>query len=208
MPAGDHYPSYSGNYVHVQRAHGPISRCGRQAWLKMHYLWRLWPVQSNSKYTEASFSPISMYSFALQVAQGPRTPKLAIFVRTTTTTTTTTDIQTDCFTPCACARGNYQWYSAQCWMVAPVCFNQEWKSHILRAWLNATQALSVAHRCLRYTFGYGVWIIVQPKMATRSNCQAHWVEGTEGSATKEISYTFPRNQWKSTEITRNQQRNQ
>ena len=30
----------------------------------------------------------------LQVAQRPRTPKLAIFVRTTTTT----DIQTDCFT--------------------------------------------------------------------------------------------------------------
>ena len=26
----------------------------------------------------------------------------------------------------------------------------------------------------------------------------------EGSATKEISYTFARNQWKSTEITRNQ----
>ena len=30
----------------------------------------------------------------------------------------------------------------------------------------------------------------------------------EGSAKKEISYTYPRNQWKSTEITRNQQRNQ
>ena len=33
----------------------------------------------------------------------PRTQDLAIFVPTTTTTT---DGQTDCFTPCACARGN------------------------------------------------------------------------------------------------------
>ena len=54
--------------------------------------------------TEASFSPIWTYSFALLVAQAPRSPKQVIFVRTTTTTTTT-DIQTDCFTPCACARG-------------------------------------------------------------------------------------------------------
>ena len=74
MPAGNHYPAYSGNYVHVQRAYGPISRCGRQAWLKMHYLWCLWPVQSNSKYTEASFSLISMHSFTLQVAQGLERP--------------------------------------------------------------------------------------------------------------------------------------
>ena len=66
----------------------------------MHYLWRSWPVQNNSKYTETSFSPISRYSFVLQVAQGPRSPKLAIFVRTTTT-----DGQTNCFTPCACTRG-------------------------------------------------------------------------------------------------------
>ena len=28
-----------------------------------------------------------------------------------TTTTTTTDIQTDCFTPCTCMRGNKSWYS-------------------------------------------------------------------------------------------------
>ena len=70
----------------------------------MHYLWRSWPVQNDSKYTdtETSFSLISRYSFASQVAQGPRSPKLVIFVQTTTT-----DIQTDCFSPCACARGNY-----------------------------------------------------------------------------------------------------
>ena len=37
----------------------------------------------------------------------PRTRNLAIFVPTTMTTTMkTTDGQTDCFTPCACVRGN------------------------------------------------------------------------------------------------------
>ena len=36
----------------------------------------------------------------------PKCGKQAIFVQTTTTTTT--DIQTDYFTPCACARGNKQ----------------------------------------------------------------------------------------------------
>ena len=36
----------------------------------------------------------------------PRTQDLVIFVPMTTTTTTT-DRQTDCFTPCACTRGNY-----------------------------------------------------------------------------------------------------
>ena len=84
-----------------ERMHGPISRYGRQAWLKMQYLWCLWPVQNDSKYTEASFLPISLYSFAILVAQAPRSPKQVIFVRTTTTT----DIQTDCFIPCACALG-------------------------------------------------------------------------------------------------------
>ena len=42
----------------------------------------------------------------LQYPQMPRTRDLVIFVPTTTTTTTT-DRQTDCFTPCACTRGNY-----------------------------------------------------------------------------------------------------
>ena len=63
-------------------------------------------MQNGSKYTEISLSPISRYSFALQVALGPRSPKLTIFVRTTTTTTI--DIQNDCFTHCACVRGNYR----------------------------------------------------------------------------------------------------
>ena len=36
MSAGDHYLSYKASNAHVQRAHGPISRCGdaRQAMAK------------------------------------------------------------------------------------------------------------------------------------------------------------------------------
>ena len=34
MSAGDHYLSYKASYAHVQGAHGPISRCGRQAMAK------------------------------------------------------------------------------------------------------------------------------------------------------------------------------
>ena len=34
MSAGDHYLPYKASYAHVQRAHGPISRCGRQAMAK------------------------------------------------------------------------------------------------------------------------------------------------------------------------------
>ena len=64
----------------------------------VHVTLKLWSVQNDSKYTEASFSSILTYSFALLVAQAPRSPKQAIFVQITTTTTTTTDIQIDCFT--------------------------------------------------------------------------------------------------------------
>ena len=53
-----------------------------------------------SKHTEAGFSPNLTDSSCLRVAQMPRSPKVAIFVPTTT------DVQTDYFTPCACARGN------------------------------------------------------------------------------------------------------
>ena len=105
MSAGDNYLSYEDSYAHVQRAHGSISRCGRRAMAKYALFVTLVAGAERFEvdYTETSFSPISRYSFALQVAQGPRWPKLAIFVWTTTTTMT--DIQTDCFTPCACARG-------------------------------------------------------------------------------------------------------
>ena len=34
MSAGDHYLLYKASYAHVQRAHGPISRCGRQVMVK------------------------------------------------------------------------------------------------------------------------------------------------------------------------------
>ena len=108
MSAGDHYLSYKASYAHVQRAHDPISRCGQQAMAKYAvFVTLVAGAERFEVYTETSFSPISRYSFVLQVAQGPRSPKLAIFVRTTTTTimTTTTDIQTDCFTPCACVQG-------------------------------------------------------------------------------------------------------
>ena len=53
-----------------------------------------------SKHTEAGFSPNSTDSSCLRVAQMLRSPKVAIFVPTTTTMTD------DCFTPCTCARGN------------------------------------------------------------------------------------------------------
>ena len=61
-------------------------------------MWRLWLVQNDWKYTKASFSPISMYSFTLQVPQASRSSKLVIFVQRTTT-----DIQIDAL-PLAHAR--------------------------------------------------------------------------------------------------------
>ena len=57
------------------------------------------------------FSPISTDWLCLQHTQMPRTQDLETFVLMTTTMTT--DGQTDCFTPCACTRGNYAaFYSA------------------------------------------------------------------------------------------------
>ena len=55
-----------------------------------------------SKHTEASFSAISTDSlcFIIRVAQMPISRDLAVFVPTDD------NRQTDCFTPCACARGN------------------------------------------------------------------------------------------------------
>ena len=40
------------SYVHLQKA-CPLSRCGWQAWAKMH--WRLWPMSNDLKHTEAIF---------------------------------------------------------------------------------------------------------------------------------------------------------
>ena len=80
----------------------PIRRCGRQAWAIMHYLCQLCPVSNDLKHTEANFFGNFDGSVRLRVAQVTRSSKLAIFVLTTTT-----DIQNDCFTPCACVRGNY-----------------------------------------------------------------------------------------------------
>ena len=60
-----------------------------------------------SKHTEASFSPISTDSLCLLVVQMPRSRDVAIFVPTTD--------KNDCFTPCACARGNNLPYSRKFW---------------------------------------------------------------------------------------------
>ena len=64
----------------------------------------------HTKGTEAIFLPILTDSFCLRVAQMPRSQGVAIFVVMTTTDRWQTDNRqtdkTDCFTPCACARGN------------------------------------------------------------------------------------------------------
>ena len=56
----------------------------------------------------ASFSPISTDWLCLQHTQMPRTQDLVIQVRAddNDNDNVTTDGQTDCFTPCTCARGN------------------------------------------------------------------------------------------------------
>ena len=59
-------------------------------WVSLQYLWQSWPVQNNSKHV---FSPIPTDLLALQVTQMPRSPKLAIFLPTTT------NGQTNHFTP-------------------------------------------------------------------------------------------------------------
>ena len=69
---------------------------------KTHYLWGL---PKESKHTEASFSPILTDSLCLRVVQMPTSRDLAIFVPID---------KTDCFTPCACARGNKWSMMAQC----------------------------------------------------------------------------------------------
>ena len=59
-----------------------------------------WGLPKESKHTEPSFSPISTDSLSLRVAQMPASRDLAIFVPAND------DDKTDCFTHCACARGN------------------------------------------------------------------------------------------------------
>ena len=69
----------------------------------------LWAIRSPCW---TSFSPISTDWLCFQHTQTPRTQDLVIFVPITTT-----DGQTDCFTPCACARGNYCWiYATRSWV--------------------------------------------------------------------------------------------
>ena len=75
-----------------------VYRRGQQN-AKMQYLRCLWTLPNDSKHNEASFSTILTDILYLRVAHKPRSPDPAIFVLTTDTT--------DHFTPCACARGNY-----------------------------------------------------------------------------------------------------
>ena len=90
-----------------------------------------------------SFSPISTDWLCLQLTQMSRLRDLAIFVPTTTTRTTTTDRQTDCFTPCACARGNehyiilHGWYGKKRAIVfAPLDDNPKWNPGCTCRWKN------------------------------------------------------------------------
>ena len=54
-----------------------------QAYARTRELLLVTFAEADSKYTEANFSLIPTYLFALQVAQMPRSPKLVIFVQTT-----------------------------------------------------------------------------------------------------------------------------
>ena len=51
-------------YVHVQRAHGSISKYGRQACQKMHYLWRSWPCQTIQSILRPFFLDCSNWWFS------------------------------------------------------------------------------------------------------------------------------------------------
>ena len=42
-------------HMYKEHMHGPISRCGRQAWLKLQYLWHLWSVQYDSSILRSVF---------------------------------------------------------------------------------------------------------------------------------------------------------
>ena len=75
--------------MHVQKAHGPLGRCGRQVWTKMHYLWCSWPVSNDLKhiYWVQFFSTILTDPFAYKSLWCPvcRSSKQAIFIPMTTT---------------------------------------------------------------------------------------------------------------------------
>ena len=118
----------------MQKVHGPLSRCDRQVWTKMHYLWHSWPTSNDLKHTDARFFSDSKGSIRLRVTQVPRSSKLAIFALLLTMTTTTIDIQTNCFTSCTWAWGNYSFSSSG---LLPCMYGQgvkqsssQWSKHI------------------------------------------------------------------------------
>ena len=89
--------------AHEQKAYG-LKSIG-MANKKTQYLRCSWVSPNDLKHNEGSFfSPALTISLNLQVVQMSEYGYLAIFV-TTKTDNRQTD-KTNCFTPCACARGN------------------------------------------------------------------------------------------------------
>jgi hypothetical protein len=89
-------------YAHEQKAHGGWCRY-RRAWPIKHSICDTrgpcQTIRSTIKRVFLQFWQICM--LCLRIAQMPRSPDLAIFV-----VTDRQSDRTDCFTPCACARGN------------------------------------------------------------------------------------------------------
>ena len=88
----------------------------------------------------------------LLVAQAPRSPKQAIFVRTTTTTTD------NCFTPCACARGNKRKsISARLLCPALPINSATRKQRAIRKKL-VTRATPLKKQCDKARVAFSLWI--------------------------------------------------
>ena len=109
--------------AHEQKPHGLQKARSIGVANKKHYLWRSWAVLKKSKRTESSFSKDSS---CVCVAQMPRSRDMVIFVPTTD----------DCFTPCACARGNN---ACSVWLDDPYLYwvpGKQWDStwHEIRSY--------------------------------------------------------------------------
>ena len=110
------------------RAHTCTPRAASSIWiwLRLYSSTRLCSmalVARVKQHTEASFFGDSNGSIHLQVDWVPRLSKLAIFVPLPPTT----DIQTNCFTPCACVRGNNRYLTVH-------TSNKPQQIHVWIAW--------------------------------------------------------------------------
>ena len=79
-------------------------------------------VPNDLKLTKINILADSNRSVRLQVAQVPRSLKLAIFVLTMATI----DIQTDHFTPCACTWGNYMYMYVHVYTCTWTWMDMDW----------------------------------------------------------------------------------